>query len=287
MISRKLLAPDSLANCPLLRFADHTLLTETLVKPYSCPEHIPGPGILTMVNGTGRCQLQDETLTLDNTRYLFIDQDSRFSVRLIRPDSTPLFLFFRNDTVREALSKQNARLCWLERRHPIQDSLKERLDWLISLGNSSSSFSALKADAMIRDILQELIRQALAAATIAENLPVSRNTTRIELFKRLAQTREWIDSNYSSSVTLADMAEQAQLNSQHFLRMFRDCFGSPPQQFLTDVRLAAAQRLLKETTEPVSSICRMTGFESNPSFTNLFRTRFGASPKNWRESPKS
>ena len=130
MITRKLLAPDSLANCPHLRFADHTLLTETLAKPYSCPEHLPGPGILSMVNGTGRCQLQDETLTLDNTRYLFIDQGTRFSVRQIRPGSTPLFLFFRNDTVREALAKQNARLCWLERLHPIQGDLKERLDWL-------------------------------------------------------------------------------------------------------------------------------------------------------------
>jgi AraC family transcriptional regulator len=285
MIARKLFTPEQLNGRTSLRFADHTLMTEVILKPYASPEHRPGPGILTMINGAGRFRINDETLTLDNTRYFFIDQDTRLSIRLTQPDSTPLFLFFRTDTVREALAKQNAELCWLERQHPMNDGLKERLDWLTSLGNSSSSFSALKADAMIRDILQELIRQTLAAVAIAGNLPVSRNATRIELFKRLAQTREWIDANYSSPVSLAGMAEKAQLNCQHFLRMFRDCFGATPHQYLIDIRLAAAQRLLTETNEPVSSICRMTGFESNPSFSSLFRSRFGASPKTWRQNP--
>jgi AraC-like DNA-binding protein len=284
MIARNLFTPEQLNGRTSLRFADHTLMTEVILKPYASPEHRPGPGILTMIDGAGRFRINDETLTLDKTRYLFIDHDTRLSIRLTQPDSNPLFLFFRTDTVREALTRQNAELCWLERQHPMNEGLKERLDWLTNLGNSSSSFSVLKADAMIRDILQELIRQALAAATIAENLPVSRNATRVELFKRLAQTREWIDANYSSPVSLADMAEKAQLNSQHFLRMFRDCFGATPHQYLIDIRLAAARRLLTETNEPISSICRMTGFESNPSFSSLFRSRFGASPKTWRQN---
>lgn len=285
MIARKLFTPEQLNGRTSIRFADHTLMTEVILEPYASPEHRPGPGILTMINGAGRFRINDETLTLDNTRYIFIDRDTRLSIRLTHTDSTPLFLFFRTDTVLEALTKQNAELCWLERPHPMNDGLKERLDWLTCLGDSSSSFSALKADSIIRDILLELIRQALAAAAIAENLTVSRNATRIELFKRLAQTREWIDANYSSPVSLADMAEKAQLNSQHFLRMFRDCFGATPHQYLIDIRLAAARKLLTETNEPVSSICRMTGFESNPSFSSLFRSRFGASPKTWRQNP--
>lgn len=163
--------------------------------------------------------------------------------------------------------------------------LKDRLEWLVRFGNSSSSFGALKADAMIRDILLDLIRQALAAATTAERLAVSRPSTRIELYKRLSLAREWIHANYASPLPLESMAEKAQLNRQHFLRMFRDCFGSTPHQYLTDVRLAAACKLLTETTEPVSAICRLTGFESVPSFSGLFRSRFGASPKAYRLKP--
>ena len=79
------------------------------------------------------------------------------------------------------------------------------------------------------------------------------------------------------------MAEAALLNSQHFLRMFRDCFGITPHQYVIDVRLDAARKLLTETKEPVTAICRLTGFESLSSFSGLFRQRFGASPKAYRQ----
>jgi AraC-like DNA-binding protein len=276
-------AKPNQSACPTFRFADHTLLTQNITTPYTFPPHIPGAGILTMISGTGRFGLNDESITLDPQQYLIIDQGSRLSIRLTRAEAQPLLLFFRTSTVNEALSKQKAELIWLERAHPMNPELKDRLEWLVRLGNSCSSFSALKADSMIRDILLDLTRQAHAAAATAENLTVSRRSTRIELFKRLSQAREWIHANFASPLPLETMAEKAQLNRQHFLRMFRDCFGSTPHQYLMEVRLTAARELLAGTTEPVTAICRMTGFESPPSFSSLFRSRFGASPKAYRQ----
>jgi AraC family transcriptional regulator len=284
MISRKLLPPEFFLANPAPHFADHTLLTETTASAYTCPEHIPGPGILTLLSGEGRFSLGAETFPLHPTRYLLINSGSRLSIRLPRPDTQALFLFFRTDIVNDALAKQHADFCWLERSHPMNPELQERLDYLVRVGGSCSSFSALRADAMIRDILLNLIRDALAAEATAEKLAVSRQATRVELFKRLSLAREWIHANYATALPLESMAEKAQLNHQHFLRMFRDCFGSTPHQYLIEVRLAAARELLKDTTEPINTVCRMTGFESAPSFTNLFRRRFGASPTGFRQN---
>ena len=283
MIARKLLTPEPLAGCRTLRFSDHTLLTETITSPYNYPEHIPGPGILTMLSGKGRYTINREVLTLDPTRYLLIDRKSHLSIRLSRAEAQPLFLFFHSNMVHEALTKQQADLCWLERVHPMGPALHERLQWLVRLGNNCSSFSILKADAMIRDMLREMIHEALAAEAIANRLPVSRRSTRIELFKRLSFARDWIHANYASPLPLDKMAETAPLNSQHFLRMFRDCYGITPHQYVIDVRLTAARHLLLETNEPVSAICRSTGFESLSSFSGLFRQRFGDSPKAFRQ----
>lgn len=270
--------PEPRTTPPTLRFADHTLLTGTTLSTYHYPEHIPGPGIVTMLSGTGRAGLNSENITVDPSRYLLIDRGSRLSFRMSRPEAQPLFLFFRTSTVEEALDKQQAEFCWLERLHPMTAILKDQLEWLVRLGGSCSSFSTLKADGIVLDMLMDFVRQARAAATTAARLPVSRRSTRIGLFKRLSQAREWIDDNYPSPLPLESMAEKAQLNRQHFLRMFRDCFGSTPHQYLTQVRLNAAASLLRDTPEPVAAICRMTGFESPSSFSTLFRSRFGASP---------
>jgi AraC-like DNA-binding protein len=195
----------------------------------------------------------------------------------------PLFLFFHPRLLSEALTRQQADLSWLERVHPMNGILLERLGWLARLGNSCSSFSALKADSIILDIIQEFIREALAACRQSGRLRVSRRSTRIELFQRLSMVKEWILADYSSPITLKDMAAKAMLNSQHFLRMFRDCYGTTPHQFLIDTRLESARQMLVQTKEPVSAICRQTGFESISSFSGLFSARFGVSPSIFRQ----
>jgi AraC family transcriptional regulator len=283
MITRKLLPPGRLAKGKVITFSDNTLLSERTAAPYTCPPHIPGPGILTMLTGIGRYGINREISTLDSSRYLLINQDSLLTVHLPHPDVQPLLLFFRADMVKDALSRQQADLCWLERVHPMTIQLQQRLEWLAQLGNSCSSFSALKADAMIRDILQEFIREAVAADHVSERLPVTRRSTRIELYKRLSAAREWILANYPAAISLEAMAEPATMNPQHFLRMFRDCYGITPHQFVIDVRLTVARQLLTETKQPVSAICRQTGFESFSSFSGLFRRRFGSSPSTYRE----
>jgi transcriptional regulator GlxA family with amidase domain len=162
-------------------------------------------------------------------------------------------------------------------------TLSEQFSTLCRLHSNCSSFWNLKADSMIRDILLTLNRDAQAAITSADRLKVSRRATRIDLYKRLSVAREWIHANYSSPTPLETMAETALLNRQHFLRMFRDCFGITPHQYVIDVRLTAARQLLLETKEPVTAICRATGFESLPSFSGLFRQRFGVSPTAYRQ----
>jgi AraC-like DNA-binding protein len=283
MITRKLLSPGRLSKGKVITFSDHTLLSERTAAPYTCPEHIPGPGILTMLTGSGRYGINREVSTLDSSHYLLINQDSLLTVHLPHPDVQPLLLFFRADMVQDALIRQQADLCWLERVHPMTSRLQHRLEWLAQLGNSCSSFSALRADAMIRDILQEFIKEAITADQVSERLPVTRRSTRVELYKRLSTAREWILANYSTALSLEAMAESAMMNSQHFLRMYRDCYGITPHQFVIDVRLTIARQLLTETEQPVSAICRQTGFESFSSFSGLFRRRFGLSPTAYRK----
>jgi AraC-like DNA-binding protein len=263
------------------------LFTERTTEPYACAEHIPGPGIITMLSGAGRYGINREMTTLDSNCFLLISHHSRLSIQLPRPDVQPLFLFFHPERLAGALTQLQADLTWLERVHPMNAVLRERLEWLARLGNNCSSFSALKADSIIREIMQELIWQALAADEASRRLPVTRRSTRIELFKRLSLAREWALEHYSSPVSLEDMAEKAMLNHQHFLRMFRDCYGVTPHQFLIGVRLDAARRLLADTKEPVSAICRQTGFESLSSFSGLFRQRFGAAPTVFRRGQPS
>ena len=114
-------------------------------------------------------------------------------------------------------------------------------------------------------------------------LPAVRQSTRVELYRRLVLARDCIDSSYEKNLTLKDLAEIANLSPHHFLRQFRNLFGMTPHKCLVEKRLMIASKALLESHQSVTQICMSVGFQSLGSFSVLFRKRFGLSPDNYRK----
>lgn len=270
MIVRNLPPPALFASSgrPLV-FADHVVLTGTTDAPYTLPEHEPGLALLLLQTGSGTCTVNGQRESLKPGQYLLVNRGSRLGVYLPYPGIQPLFLFFHTALAAEAATRKGVDWRWLERVHPLPPHLLQRLEDLVTTGDTCSSFGSLKADSLIRGLLEELFDQARCAAMLSKQLPVTRSATRVQLFKRLDLAREWMIANYAAPLTVGDMARVAALNTQHFLRMFRDCYGRTPHRFLTGIRLEAARQLLLHSGESVVAICRQTGFESPSTFSGL------------------
>lgn len=266
-------------------YTDHILFTERIGQIYEYPEHIASAGVLTMLSGKGEFVLNGKKEQLDAHSFLVVNKGSRLSIHFREPESQPLLLFFRTQLAGRpgALSGPPPDLSWLERIHHKQEELGDAMEWLAKLGDSCSSFSGLKADTIIRGIQQDLTRQSRAAVLLSARLNVAKLSTRVELFRRLSMTRDWVIEQAASPITLMDMAGMAALNHQHFLRSFRQVYQTTPHQFLIEIRLEKARQLLLHTEEKVSEICRQTGFESLSSFSGLFKEKFGVSPSLFRE----
>jgi AraC family transcriptional regulator len=281
MIIQKLPRAFSLPRPPTGLFGDHTLFTEKISRRYDYPPHTAGPGILSMLSGAGEYEVNGKKEQLDSHSFIIINRGSRLSMHFRQIDAQPLLLFFHTHWA-DRILKDGIDLSWLERRHPQKNAFRHRLEWLARLEDSCSSFGALKADSIVRGILEELTGQVLAAIWLSGRLEVVKHSTRVDLFKRLSVTREWIVDNYAAPITLQDMSGVAALNDQHFLRMFRECYGVTPHRFLVQTRLEAARQLLLHSGSTIAVICRQTGFESSSSFSGLFRERFGIPPSVFR-----
>ena len=122
-----------------------------------------------------------------------------------------------------------------------------------------------------------------AAAAVAR-LPVARAATRSELYRRLLRGRDLLLSSLDARVRLKEVAREACLSPYHFHRAFRQVFGETPHAFLLRQRLGRAASLLRRRDLSVTEVCLETGFESLPSFSTLFRRRFGVAPRDFRRA---
>lgn len=111
-----------------------------------------------------------------------------------------------------------------------------------------------------------------------QQVPALRASTREELYKRIFRVRDFIAASYDQPITIAEMANVACLSPNHFLRSFKQIFRITPHKYLTNLRLGKAKYLLEHTDLSVITICHSVGFESQSSFSLLFRRNFGNSP---------
>jgi len=100
--------------------------------------------------------------------------------------------------------------------------------------------------------------------------------------RKLRRVTEFIEENLEHDLTLAEIAEIAELSPFHFARSFKQATGSTPIQFLTQRRIDLAKRLLVESELPIVEIGLRAGFKNQSHFTTLFRKITAMTPKSYR-----
>jgi AraC-like DNA-binding protein len=279
-------------------YTDHLLFAEELEQPYSYPEQPSGIGLLTTLAGTCNYHINGSRQHIDRSKVFFINRGSTLAVKATGNECAPTMLFFNSrlpDLIQHSLNYGHELLLdepfnnlpydfsYLERIHA-QTDLSNVIQTLLELGSSCSSFAALKADMMIRALLEDLLKQNQEAYRQSQNIQAVKASTRLEIFKRISLARDWMEQHYQTALSLDAIAAVANMNSQHFLRMFRQVYLITPHQYLIELKLTKARHLLETTQTPINDVCRAIGFESVFSFSVLFKNRFGLAPSHFRKA---
>jgi AraC-like DNA-binding protein len=81
---------------------------------------------------------------------------------------------------------------------------------------------------------------------------------------------------------LPGLARKLGVSYSWFRRTFAHHTGLSPHQYQLQLRIGRARTLLSETTLAVKEIAFRSGFESEPYFCRLFKSKTGVSPGEWR-----
>ena len=92
-----------------------------------------------------------------------------------------------------------------------------------------------------------------------------------------------IEERCVEHVTLAELAEVANLHPTYFSSRFRQVTGVAPITYVMQRRLQRARDLLRSTNQPVRSIAAATGFYDAAHLIRAFRGAEGISPGRYRK----
>ena len=97
----------------------------------------------------------------------------------------------------------------------------------------------------------------------------------------------FIDNNYMYDLNLTMLAERYSYNSSYFSELFKLKVGKTFIQYVTEVRMAHAMRLLVDTPLSLWDIAELTGFSNASYLSSKFKRMYGITPSDFRQSPSS
>ena len=95
---------------------------------------------------------------------------------------------------------------------------------------------------------------------------------------------DYIRANYQNDITLGDIAAAVHLSKYYFSKQFKVFTGFSPYDYLIRHRIGQAKMLLATTSQPVSAIARMVGFNSATNFISAFRTYENTTPLQYQKN---
>ncbi len=96
---------------------------------------------------------------------------------------------------------------------------------------------------------------------------------------------QYIGEHYGESLTLPELARHVNMSQFYFSRLFKKQCGYSPHEYIILVRINRAKHLLKTTDQPVKVIANSVGYPNITTFSNLFSSRVGVSPSQFRKNP--
>lgn len=101
--------------------------------------------------------------------------------------------------------------------------------------------------------------------------------------RRVAKINAYIHVHYKDQIRLSTLADLVGMTPPAFSRFFKLRTGSNLTEYITDIRMGVAARLLIDSTKSVSEICYECGFNNISNFNRLFKKRKSLTPKVFRE----
>ena len=137
------------------------------------------------------------------------------------------------------------------------------------------------------DLRQLVERQALGLEIVS----ILANAGTVELhsrqflysLERLGPVLTFIAENLARPITREAMANQVHLSPTRFYALFKEALGVSPTEYLQDIRMQHAQRLLLNSSLSVSEVAAQSGYPDAFHFSRLFRRRYGISPLRYRK----
>ncbi|QLK86708.1 AraC family transcriptional regulator [Staphylococcus sp. 17KM0847] len=104
-----------------------------------------------------------------------------------------------------------------------------------------------------------------------------------EMYTNVLEAIRYINRNYMHPITIAQVAQHVNVSRSYLYKLFKQNIDQSPKNYLIQLRMFQAAKLLRETSLQSQEIADKVGYKDPLMFSKAFKTFFGMNPTAYRQ----
>ncbi|WP_343271477.1 AraC family transcriptional regulator [Lentibacillus songyuanensis] len=100
----------------------------------------------------------------------------------------------------------------------------------------------------------------------------------------IEEVKQFIDVHYNQDMTVHELARLTRLSCKYFAEVFKKRFGKTVMEYVTELRMQAAKRLMNQGSLKVREIAHEIGYRDEFYFSRKFKKETGMTPTNYMKN---
>lgn len=156
------------------------------------------------------------------------------------------------------------------------------MDKILQLSGRQGIDSALSFFKILNDLAQDTDHRLLL-----DDNPEANTAIRESRSRRINYVISHIQEHFADQINLSAIASSIGMSESAFSHFFRKKTNRSFVDYLNDIRIGHASKLLYETSHSISEICYASGFNNISNFNRIFKRKKGQTPSQYRNSIQS
>ncbi|MGB4659884.1 MAG: response regulator [Mobilitalea sp.] len=99
----------------------------------------------------------------------------------------------------------------------------------------------------------------------------------------ISKSKIYMEENFSKDISLDDVSRIVDISPYYFSKLFKEETGENFIEYLTNIRIEKAKKLLQNRDISIKNICADTGYSDPNYFSRIFKKQVGITPTEYRE----
>ena len=151
---------------------------------------------------------------------------------------------------------------------PANDEIIRQVDGMFGMNEFDKVMELLS---VLHGLSEHPFSKTLSSSGFVDSFKDKQNSKLIAIY-------EYIMGNFKQEITLDKVAELAHMNPSAFSRYFKSVQKKTFTQFLNEVRIGYACKLLQEQRYNIAEVCFESGYNNISNFNRQFKSLKGMSP---------